>query len=88
MNKPYSASDLYITCMNVFRAKHLVLDNQSVCSSLRNAISPVLCIPYMLIVLCVGLRPLGLSSDPLKYLFLLSFLSSYLGNHIGESLWV
>ena len=66
-----------------FTGDHLVLDNQLVA------------LPWGGLFLLLssflkdaGLRPLGLSSDPLKYLFLLSFLSSYLGNHIGESLWV
>jgi hypothetical protein len=33
-------------CMYIFRADHLVLDNQLVCSSLGKTISPPLSIPY------------------------------------------
>lgn len=36
---------------------HLVLDNQSVCSSLGKTMSPVLSVPQLLVVLCLELGP-------------------------------
>lgn len=39
----------------------MVLDNQLIYSSLRKTISPVVSIASLSIVLCVGLRPSGLS---------------------------
>jgi hypothetical protein len=39
-----------------FKANHLILGNQLVCSSLRKVISPEDRISSSLIVLCVGLR--------------------------------
>ena len=45
-----------VTCVYVFRADHLVLDNQSLCSALGKTISPALSYPQPSVVLCVGLR--------------------------------
>ena len=42
--------------LHVFRADHLTLDNQLVCSSLGKTASPVLSLPQFLIVHCGGLR--------------------------------
>lgn len=44
-----------VTCMYVFKADRLVLDNQLLCSSLRRAF-PAFSISLLPIVLCLGLR--------------------------------
>lgn len=45
----------------VFRADHLVLNKHLVCSSLEKILSPTLGIPWVPVVLCVGLGPLCFS---------------------------
>lgn len=58
----YSLIHLYhIACMYVFSADPSVVDNHLVCSSQEETIPPVLSIPSLLVVLCVWLRPHGLS---------------------------
>ena len=63
--------------MCVFRADHFVLDNQLV--GKNN--SPTLRIPYLPIVVCVGLRPSGISWFTFSCLWL---FSSCLGSHVGD----
>lgn len=56
----YSLSNAYnVTCIYVFRADHLVLDNQWVCSFLGRATPFIHIFPRWPVVLCVGLRPLS-----------------------------
>lgn len=45
--------------MHNFSNNILISDNHLVCYSLGKAISPILKIPLLPIVLCVGLRPCG-----------------------------
>ena len=52
-----------VTPVYVFRADHLVLGNQLVCSSLEKTVSPIRGMSE-LPVLCVGVRPCGLSPIP------------------------
>ena len=70
-----------------FGADRLVLDNQLVYSFLEKTVSLVLSIPHLPAVLCVVLRPLGLSQPTLACLLLLTFFRLCLGSHIGETLW-
>lgn len=51
-----------VTTMYIFRADHLVLDNQLIYSSLEKTIPHTLINDQLLLVLCVELRPHGLSS--------------------------
>lgn len=55
----------FVTCMHHFRVDFLVLGDELVCSSPRKAISPTLRIPWLPIVLCLGLRPCGPSPSNL-----------------------
>lgn len=54
----YNLLNLYsVTCVYIFRDYNLVLDNQSVCSFLRETVSPTLSIPCLPVILGVGLQP-------------------------------
>lgn len=63
----------------------LVVDNQLVCSSIEKNISLSLSIPYLPVILYVGLRPhqLSLAHFGMSIGFI---LSSRLGSHIGVNL--
>lgn len=63
--------------MYVFSTDHFKLDNQLVG---KNS-SPTLSIPYLPIVVCVGLRPSGRSWFTFACLWL---FSSCLGRHVGD----
>jgi hypothetical protein len=66
----YNLIRLYnVTCIDNFRADHLVSDNQLMYSPLGKAISPTLGISSWPVVLCVELRPRGHSLSTLAYLF-------------------
>lgn len=79
----YSPLHLYnATHTNVFRADRLVLCNQSVCSSLGKTMSPTLSLPYLPVVLRVGLRPCAL------FLFHFSmFITVLLGLMFWQPCW-
>lgn len=79
-------SGLYnVTFMCVFRADSLVLNNQSVCSSLGKAISPALGIPWLSIDLYVRLKLPGLSPTTLLCLLVLPLFNPCLGSHVGKT---
>lgn len=62
LNNEHSLLSLYnVTYMFAIRADNLVLENQLVYSSVGNTISPTLSIPWLPVVLCVGLSPPGIS---------------------------
>lgn len=63
----------------IFRADDLILDNQLVCYSQGRLISPVLNIPQLSIVLCVGFPQITLKCPLLWSLF-----GSHLGSHVGK----
>lgn len=69
-----------ITCMYVFRAKHLALDNQFVCSSLTF----LSCLEFSV----RGRGLMGFLPFTLACLLLPSLFSSRLGLDVGETLWV
>lgn len=76
LNSEHSLLSLYnVTYMLAIRADNLILDNQLVWSSVGNTISPTLSIPWLPVVLCVGLSPPGLS-QPTSAGLLLSCCSS------------
>lgn len=54
--------------MYVFRDDHLAPGKQLVCPSMGNAIFLILGLPWILIILCVGLRRHGLFSKQQKIL--------------------
>lgn len=71
-------------CVYVLTVDDLLFDNQLVCSCLGNTISSSLSIPYLLVVICVDLRPLSFPLSTLLCVFLSSLFGSYLGTHVGE----
>lgn len=61
----YNVLSVYnVVCMYVFRADHLTLDNQSVCSSLGKATSLAPNFPQLPRVPCAELRLCGISLVP------------------------
>ena len=54
----YNLSNLYnVTCMYAFRDYLLVLDNQLMCFSMGTTLPLILIIPWLFVVLCIGLSP-------------------------------
>lgn len=68
-----------------FRADNLVCGNQLTSSYLMETISPSLSIPFMLVILYVGLRTCGLPPFTWKCLLLSSLFSSCIDSHVGET---
>jgi hypothetical protein len=66
-------------------AAHLILNNQLVHFHEEDIFS-TLHIPYLLIVLCVGLEPRGLSPSTLACPLLLPLFTSLLDGQVGETL--
>lgn len=54
---PNILSLYYVTCMYIFRANHLALEDLLMCPSLGQNSSLAPSFPRFAIVLCVGLRP-------------------------------
>lgn len=75
-----------VTCVHVFMADHLGLDNWSVCSFLGRVSFASLCFAPLPIILSVGLRPHGLSFlCAVRHVHRCSLLRSCLVSHAGET---
>lgn len=77
-----------VTCVCVFRANHLALGSQLVCSSLRGTSSFIPDFPQLPIVLCLGWGLEDFSPSILACPLVLFIWTSYVGSHVGETLRV
>lgn len=79
----YNLSSPYnVTCIYVFRADRLVLENELVCFSLGRATPFIHIFPRWPVVLCVGLRPLGFFLCGLAGSLMSFIFSSRLGSYV------
>lgn len=88
VNTTFSVPMLFVMGLYDFKADHLVLENQPVCLSLGQMISPAPSIPLMSAVLRTGqglLHPSTFSWPALACLLASSLFSSCFGSHVGET---
>lgn len=85
INNQHSPYD--VTCVYVFRDEHLVLDSQSVCSSLGKTILP-LSAPFSAMIFRIYWDLMDFPLPSLACLLLLPLFNSRLDSLVGETLWI